>query len=82
MVQECVMIMRGNLRVDNTRQTIKKGQKFAPSTVVDITAKAISASFCMMGCSDVTMVTIGASPPHFIICCDTSVVLKGKTEWY
>ena len=43
-----------------------------PLTVDEIIVKAIKASFCMTSCSDDTMATMGASPPHFIICSATS----------
>lgn len=43
-----------------------------PLTVDEIIVKAIKASFCMTSCSDDIMATMGASPPHFIICSATS----------
>ena len=43
-----------------------------PLTVDETIVKAIKASFCMTSCSDDTMATMGASPPHFIICSATS----------
>ena len=48
----------------------------SPLSVDDINANAISASFCIISCSEDTISMIGVRPPNLIICSDISVIEK------